>query len=114
MASLHHADSAVKTPRTPSPSANGCYDPDDLSAQMMVTVDRDDKPKPDKHQTNSFDELLASLAELDAAETDGLKPFLRHDALSQIAHREQSANDWIRRELTGLTMRWDGANGGAY
>ena len=41
MASLHHADSAVKTPHTPSPSAHGY--PDDLSEQMMNVGQQDNQ-----------------------------------------------------------------------
>ena len=39
--------------------------------------------------------------------SNGLQPFLRPDALSEIAEREKFINVWVREELEGLTAKWD-------
>ena len=102
MASLHHADSAVKTPRTPSPSANGYYDPDDLSAQMMDVGQQDNQPP------LSLDDEL-DFIEGDAATVQHFALSVS-DRLSQLSRKDFAIfcnkligrgipSEWIRREL---------------
>ncbi|MCB0110509.1 MAG: hypothetical protein KDE53_31525, partial [Caldilineaceae bacterium] len=38
--------------------------------------------------------------------SEGVKPYLRLDALNAVDQREQAVNTWVRHEMAGLAERW--------